>query len=205
MSQIIQLTEDRLDEAVDAMCSAFIDDPLFAFLWPDRRLRVRCMQPMMKANLRLTLPDGHTWAVEVDGTIAGCLGAVPPGLYPHTLGRLTRYMVSLVARPRLYLPPGSRLLTAGPKYMKQWDAQHYDGPHWYIYLLGMDKSFQGRGLGRRLVQHVGYFSKRDNKPCYLETQTQENIGFYQSLGFKVTNEAHPCIEGPGTWGFIKTP
>jgi GNAT superfamily N-acetyltransferase len=74
-------------------------------------------------------------------------------------------------------------------------AAHPREPHHYLFLLGVDPSMQGRGVGRTLIGPILERCDRDSLPAYLETATERNIPFYQSLGFVVTGEHH-IEDGP---------
>jgi ribosomal protein S18 acetylase RimI-like enzyme len=77
-------------------------------------------------------------------------------------------------------------------------AAHPREPHHYLFVLGVDPSAQGRGLGRQLITPILEVCDRDHLPAYLETATERNLGFYQSLGFAITGE-HQVTGGPLVW------
>jgi ribosomal protein S18 acetylase RimI-like enzyme len=58
-------------------------------------------------------------------------------------------------------------------------------PHWYLMLLGVDPEFQGRGHAGRLLRTMFRRTDAEGLPCYLETETEKNVSFYEHLGFKV--------------------
>ena len=53
-----------------------------------------------------------------------------------------------------------------------------------------------------LVAAVPMYKDRDALPAYLETATERNLGFYQSLGFRVTGE-HQIKRGPKVWFMLR--
>ncbi|MEA3471391.1 MAG: GNAT family N-acetyltransferase, partial [Thermodesulfobacteriota bacterium] len=59
---------------------------------------------------------------------------------------------------------------------------------WYLYVLGVAPSFQGRGFAGKLVRRLSEHADRDGVPCYLETDKHENVFIYQSLGYEVLGE-----------------
>ena len=61
-------------------------------------------------------------------------------------------------------------------------------PHWYLMALGVDPDHQGEGHGSTLVRAGIEKADRDGKAVYVETETEENLGFYQRLGFEVLEE-----------------
>lgn len=65
-------------------------------------------------------------------------------------------------------------------------AQYSKERLWYLEVVAVHPSLQSRGLGggvmRWVLEHVG------EQPIYLECTRQENIGFYESFGFRVVDE-----------------
>jgi ribosomal protein S18 acetylase RimI-like enzyme len=61
-------------------------------------------------------------------------------------------------------------------------------PHWYLWALGVQPEAQGQGIGGDLLQYGLAQADGDGLPCYLETQTERNIAFYERFGFRVADE-----------------
>lgn len=62
---------------------------------------------------------------------------------------------------------------------------HPAEPHWYLPVLGVDPSKQGKGLGSVLMRHVLSQCDRTNKLPYLESSNTKNIPFYKRHGYEV--------------------
>ena len=76
---------------------------------------------------------------------------------------------------------------------------------WYLWVLGVDPSSQGRGCGGRLMQPVLELADKKGLACYLETENKRNIGFYERQGFQqVTSETVPNINVT-TWSLLREP
>jgi GNAT superfamily N-acetyltransferase len=81
--------------------------------------------------------------------------------------RIVRYMAPLAAR---VIPRGA----------------------WYLSIIGILPSAQGRGLGATLLTETLAEASHAHKPCYLETFTPRNLNFYERLGFlRVANDLEP--------------
>lgn len=81
---------------------------------------------------------------------------------------------------------------------------HPAEPHWYLGLLGVDPSFQGRGLGRYLLEPVLARCDAEGLGVYLETQKPENLAFYERFGCRVRDEV--SIAGaPPVWTMWREP
>jgi len=64
-------------------------------------------------------------------------------------------------------------------------AYHPQEACWYLPLIGVDPSHQGRGLGARLMQHALNCCDEDGLPAYLESSNPANISLYERFGFEV--------------------
>jgi ribosomal protein S18 acetylase RimI-like enzyme len=58
-------------------------------------------------------------------------------------------------------------------------------PHWYVSAVGVDPVHQGKAFGSALIGHGISRADRSGTPISLETEVQDNVGFYQGHGFEV--------------------
>ena len=64
------------------------------------------------------------------------------------------------------------------------DEFHIDEPHWYLPLMGVIPSRQGRGLGSALMHRVLQICDSEGVPAYLEATTDRSRVLYIRHGFK---------------------
>jgi GNAT superfamily N-acetyltransferase len=75
----------------------------------------------------------------------------------------------------------------------------------YLFVIGVSGKFQGQGFGSKLIKALIEESEQAGIPIYTETQTEENVGFYEHLGFKQLNKLIlPIIDLP-QWELIREP
>jgi ribosomal protein S18 acetylase RimI-like enzyme len=67
-------------------------------------------------------------------------------------------------------------------------SQHPGGRLYYLWFIGVDPAKQHNGIGSQLLMDVIAEGQRENRTICLETSTQKNIPWYQSVGFKIYNE-----------------
>jgi GNAT superfamily N-acetyltransferase len=70
------------------------------------------------------------------------------------------------------------------RYMAPLAARVVPGGSWYLSIIGILPSAQGRGLGATLLAGTLAEASRANVTCYLETFTPRNLKFYARLGFR---------------------
>lgn len=77
----------------------------------------------------------------------------------------------------------------------------------YIYLMivGVASEFQGQGLGKRLLRALIAESEQVGLPIYTETQTEKNVRFYASLGFRPLDQVILPIINLPHWELIREP
>ena len=79
-------------------------------------------------------------------------------------------------------------------------------PHWYLNMLATHPDWQRQGLGGALMATVFEVAEAEGLPCYLETETVVNVGYYRHHGFEVRSEwdvRTADSEGPHMWGMLR--
>lgn len=79
-------------------------------------------------------------------------------------------------------------------YMSARSADIVGSDAWYLSIVAVDPTLQGRGLGRQLLAPTLAEADRLGATCYLETFSPRNLSFYQRLGFS----AQPRFTEPTT-------
>ncbi|KAI2512618.1 hypothetical protein MHU86_1837 [Fragilaria crotonensis] len=59
-----------------------------------------------------------------------------------------------------------------------------EGNYLYVAFVGVHSESQGKGIGKELMRRLGYVADQQQMACYLETSGDQNIRFYQSLGYR---------------------
>jgi len=70
------------------------------------------------------------------------------------------------------------------RYMVPLAARVVPGGSWYLSIIGILPSAQGRGLGATLLEGTLAEASHAKVTCYLETFTPRNLRFYERLGFR---------------------
>lgn len=206
--RVVSLPGERLEEAVAVLIHCFHDNPNFVDLFPGDRARSRALPRMFAAGLRDASGFGHVYAAErrVEASagedLAGVAVWLPPGAFPLTAARqlhaLPRMAGVLAAAPR----SARRLL----RYTAGIARLHPAQPYWYLEVVGVDPAVQGLGIGTQLLESVLTLADRTGRPCYLETMTEHNVGWYRGLGFEVREAGIRFVPGrPSNWTMIRHP
>ena len=66
--------------------------------------------------------------------------------------------------------------------LKKKFTEHND---WYLFNLSVKKDAQGKGIASKLLKPMLEFLSKQNSVCYLETNKDTNVPFYEHFGFKM--------------------
>ena len=75
----------------------------------------------------------------------------------------------------------------------------------YLVIIGVATKFQGKGYGKKLIESLIGESEQAGIPIYTETQTKENVRFYESLGFRSIRQINLPIINVPQWELIRDP
>ncbi|MGQ0618089.1 MAG: GNAT family N-acetyltransferase [Acidimicrobiia bacterium] len=169
------------------MASAFHDDPLFSWFFPDPYTRRRRLQGFFAyGNARMILPHDETW-MTADGAAAA--GWIPPDKWKMPIREQLRLLPGMLRWAGRRTP---RVLATLTKMEKE---HPHDPPSWYLLALGTAKEHQGKGFGSALMAPMLERLDAEGLPAYLESSNPRNIPFYARHGFV---ERQPLLFGDGT-------
>ena len=172
----IELTNPVVEaRAVAVLVTAFAADPAVRWIYPDAQQYLAHFPDFARAFGGKAFEHGA--ADELVGHSAAALW-LPPNVQPDEAA-----VVAVLQRSmnEARLPEGLSLL-------EQMVGFHPSGPHWYLPLIGVDPSEQGRGCGSALLRRGLARCDADGIPAYLESTNQRNVPLYERFGFKVVGQ-----------------
>jgi ribosomal protein S18 acetylase RimI-like enzyme len=174
--QFAPILEIEQAKAYGTLVSAFTDDPVERWLYPEWDQYLTHFPRFLAAFGGRAFDEQTVWRLGEFSAIAVWLspGAEPDG---DAIGAVLTETVS----------PDKHSDTFA--MLEQMDAAHPTYPHWYLPWLGVDPLFQGRGLGAELMRHCLEIVDADRLPTYLESPNPRNVAFYERHGFEVTGVA----------------
>ncbi len=182
---MIEIPRKRLDEAVGVLVAAFEDDPLMRYLFDGAQAPyLDCLTALHRfaCLVRLEL-DWPLIGVEVDGALAGVLGVTMPedDVWPDSLREIYSGF-GLVA--------GETAVQRLEAYSDLADGGRPTEPHHHVGMIGVHPSYQGKGLGRSLIDAVQAMSEAHptSTGVALDTENPASRAFYEHCGYCVTDE-----------------
>ena len=198
--EAIPMSRELRSKAVDSVTRAFVDDPMWSCVLPDRQARVVVLRPMWNALVGYARICGEVLTTP-EGEGAACW--VRPGKARPTVWSMLRTGWAL-PRSMMRLPKDSRERFF--RMMHTIDRAHSElmpEPHWYLWVLGVAPEAQGRGIGRALLTPILERAAAEGVPCYLETQTLGNVAFYKKCGFDVLDERRVPVCDLPIWYLLR--
>jgi ribosomal protein S18 acetylase RimI-like enzyme len=158
-----------------ALADAFTADPVFGWLLPDARSRHRRLVRFFDLELRhVVMPAGRVWTCDQS---AGASLELPPGAWRMPIRSQLTHARSFARIFGRRLPHAAALITS-------MERRHLREPHFYIPYVGVATTFQGRGIGGRLLRQTLDRCDAERLPAYLEATSERNAALYARLGFE---------------------
>src|SRR5262245_18548049 len=171
-AMVRRVTEADEKAAIDVVVRAFSADPAARWLYPDSNQYKVNFPNFVKAFGGKAFEHGGAYAID---DFAGAALWLPPDVHPDE-----EALAGLIQRS----VPEHRLEEVLAVF-QQMDSYHPSEPHWYLPLIGVDPSQQGRGYGSALMEHALVQCDRDKKLAYLESSNPRNITLHQRHGFEL--------------------
>jgi GNAT superfamily N-acetyltransferase len=168
-------------QSAGILARAFVRDPVLRYSQPKAKVRSQIIGPLYETASRIAAAIG---GVEILPGRACALWLEGRMDAPFLLGlRCGYWRLFWMAGPRAFLRLlrhenycAARARKLGPKY------------YGYLWVLGVHPASQRRGWGASVLHcALRALRKRGHSTCLLKTESEENVLFYEKLGFS-------CIE-----------
>jgi ribosomal protein S18 acetylase RimI-like enzyme len=196
----IRLDIAKHEAAAAMLARAFRDDPLYRAVAPREDRRRMLLLWLHDKMLRYCALHGTMHTLP---SLEGAACWLPPGRAELTIGGILRS--GLIGLP---LRMGLGAYVRFNDYVSRTNdfrRSHTPDTYWYLWVLGVDPAHQGRGIGGRLMRPVLERADASGTVCYLETEAERNLVFYQRHGFRVVDQATVTRLGVRTWALRREP
>jgi len=200
--QVRLLERDNFDAAARIFADAFLEDPGWVAVGPDRAghrhgvLR-RYHRTALNVIERYGGPIYGAFDAEADdggpGRLTGVAATFAAGLYPPPAWTLAYFVPG-------FLLAGPGPIVRGLRFSAVQEKGHPHDEHVYLWFLAVDPTHQRGGVGRSLLARV---YEDAEAPVYLDTANPANVPYYASNGYEELGQA----AGPrgATMWFMRRP
>jgi ribosomal protein S18 acetylase RimI-like enzyme len=179
-------------EIATTLSSAFYDDPIFTWGYPDAEFRRRILPDFFGTFADVFTPHGTTFLVESGVAMWSPAGvdSVPADQVDDFTGRLVE----------LSGPHAERF----GELMTVIDDSHPHDPCAYLQFVGVRAELQGRGTGSAVMAPMLAECDRDGIAAYLVSTSPRSRKLYERHGFRVVDEL--CVsDAPPMWAMWREP
>ena len=169
----VRAASEREQQAViHVLTLAFSTDPMARWAFPDPHTYLEIWPEMIKAFGANGFAHGTVHLAAGGGAAAMWL---PPGVQPDS-----KRLELLTGQ---HAPPERQADMT--QVFEQMGGFHPEEPCWYLPLIGVDPTCQGRGYGSALLRYALEQVNGTGVSAYLESSNPRNIALYERHGFEV--------------------
>lgn len=195
MGNLSVLAPSDRDDGISCLADAFIQDPLF--LWsaatplPDEKKEtlVRFLLGWMNHRI-LTGATGVAVGVRQNGELLGTMTLKPSSNHKETILDILAGIWNCgwppMYKDKEYPPHSRKRLESMAVVPKRREEVMSDAQNRWIYIqsIGVRKSGQGKGIGKRMLNVAIAAADKLEVPIFLETESEGNVAMYRHFGFE---------------------
>ena len=184
MDDLFRLKRSQVDSAANMLARVFENDPLHIAYFPNPSKRVKQNYHLMKFSLRycMRFGDVYTTSPKLEGI---ALWQFEDPVEEQKDKPRSLFANWLSFRLEVALGEAVEKVYAIYDYMISTQYELVPSSHWYFFIIGVDPNYQGKGYASRLIKPMLARIDKEQLPCYLDTNNENNVGIYQHFGFKV--------------------
>ncbi len=200
LRELYQLTNIPLNKAAEIISRAFHDDPLYEYIIPDEFERKKYFPYLFKAYIWYCLHFGKVYASSpnLEGIalwVPSKFAYITPERSKECGDEVFFYMLGKKYLERLSIT----------SHANDIHEQLVKEPHTYLLTIAIDPKFQRKGFGRKLLFPMMEYLDQNNLKCYLDTNKESNVLYYQKFEFNVLKEFEIENTGIMNWSMLRIP
>ena len=180
----VLLTKADAERASEVLTRAFVDDVLLRYVCPGDRRRPERTRYIIDCVVSYGMRYGQIWTTP--GEVRAVAVWMPPGTDKMTLIRAIR--TGMIWERFELGGAGFKRYSLFNRVAGEMHHRVMHGPHWYLFVIGIDPDLQGQGIGARMIRHMLARTDREDLPVFLQAPNPAVVPFYERLGFHVDGE-----------------
>ncbi len=184
-------------QVIRVLSEVFATDPVFTWMFPESTTRFNYTRRFFEALAPSIVELGESDINDVGNTV-GLWLSVDPATPPDSEAD-----AALMFQMAEACGPYVERLGTIIELME--DAHPHDEAHAYLNFVATLAEFQGKGMGRRLLESRLAELDAEGRPAYLEATTERSARLYESLGFQHMAETIDLPYGPSMYPMWREP
>jgi len=173
----------RFEQASGALAESLLDDPFYWAITDDFGTDLAARKQALSRYFHYSLEEAERsgrCVVAPDPSLGAAAWLLPrsPEVAATASSTKSAYLATILGLR------GVENYYRIVRYMAPLAAQVVPRGAWYLSIIGILPSAQGRGLGVTLLADTLEEATQANVACYLETFTPRNLRFYERHGFR---------------------
>lgn len=189
---LYKLKREDEEKLIQTYKEAFADYPKLMVAFPDKRAKEAALEASLRYYVAYDMEYGEAFALDPSINEGVCL------VYSKDM----TYTEEKHIQAGSYSPEYKAAMAQLTEEEQQCRVALFDEldrleeqvdipePHLYADFLGVRPACQRQGRGHKLMEAVCAFAKEEGLPIMLFTNTDDDVAFYQSLGFRVIDVVH---------------
>lgn len=199
------LKTSEIKQANEILVRAFSKDPMFRYLGIEikpgqSQVDKSLLKWFCNFNLRNCQPYNHIYTTP--GDLKGVAVWIPPGKSEMNTWQILLMLFVLFWKCGWHRTKRSLSLFST---LNKRHHEEMSEPHWMLNLIGVEPTYQGKGIGSLLLQPILEKADRDGFSCYLSTFNEQAVGFYQKHGFITLWQGELSDGSPRIWTMKRKP
>lgn len=191
--QIDELYEVKsIDQLTDLFLDAFQEYPKLRFAFQNSETRKTALEATFRFYGAYDLKYGKAYSLDSKVNEAAVLIESSQVRYTFLRHLLAgSYSKAYRKTMKKFRPDEKQTLTQMFSELDQLERQlTFPKKHIYLDFIGVKTELQGKGHGKKLMEHICHYSDQCSLPLMLFTNTQQDIEFYHKIGFEVVGTTH---------------
>jgi len=189
ISNLQRLQNDQIEAASRVAARALQNDPLSVHFYPDPIERKIKTVTKCEFLILLGILSGEVYTTSSD--IQGVAVWNTDGIKDQTIGKQSKEIIRKLRKVK-------RKMFSDRQFSEKYGItleinislhnEHANFPHWDLTLFTVDPLHQGNGYANMLIKPKLLEIDKQNLPCYLNTQNENNLSLYEHFGFELVGK-----------------
>jgi ribosomal protein S18 acetylase RimI-like enzyme len=197
-----RLAPPDINPAAQILSAAFIDDPSWAYLFPDTARRQKTLRRFFRVLARYGVLTGQAYGV--GDPLQGVAVWDIPGQHIPARAYLragTGFLGLLFSPFFVQIVRGWRIFGSFGELQGKYKPESA----YYLDTIGIAPEAQGKGLASALIRPFLARADAEGLPAYTETVTPENVSLYEHYGFQCMERYDVPEVDLSIWSFLRQP
>lgn len=180
------------------LATSFAEDPLVAFILPNKKTRVKTVAKFFRAMGRLNIQNQLAFGA------GDPLEGVAVWNFPNkSVSATPKDLIAFLPLLFSSYPFGAQRARAVFRQLDAMRKKYASEPYFYLDNLGVLPSARGKGVSSKLIRPFLEMADSQKVIAYTDTVTRSNIPLYEHFGFQCVEETYVPSTGITVFGLCR--